>query len=96
MQPTKNQIVLAELKFSYQALKKHLTVTNAKASSQFLQQLWQQTLPNSETDFYVLFVNHNYEVFSWYRLPKKEKADVYAAQIAGLAVSSCAYGVIIS
>lgn len=95
MRTQKNQIASAELMFSYEALKRPFYANEAKSSTNFLMQIFSKSLPTKECEFYVLFVNKQCKAFCWYRLPENAKADVFAQQIAGLAVACNAYGVII-
>jgi len=95
MQPTKNQIALAELKFSYQALKQPLDVSKAKFSFKFLKRISGKPLPNYENEQYVLFVNEKRHVFSWYKLQDFGMVGNYIQQIIGLALACNASGIII-
>lgn len=95
MRTQKNQIALAELKFSYQALKRPLDVSKAKFSFKFLKQIGGKPLPNHENERYVLFVNEKQHVFSWYKLQDFGIVGNYVQQIIGLAIACNAYGIVI-
>ncbi|WP_343523359.1 hypothetical protein [Pedobacter sp.] len=95
MQPTKNQITLAKLEFSYNTLKKPVNVNPAKNSIQFLKQLRGKPSSGKACDWYVLFVNQNHEVFCWHKLKQQAKPINCIQQLAGLAVACNAYGVLV-
>jgi DNA repair protein RadC len=95
MQPTKNQIALAELKFSYQALKRPLDVSKAKFSFKFLKYIACKPLPKCQNEQYILFVNEKHHVFAWYSMQEFGKAGNYLQQMAGLAQACNAYGVVL-
>lgn len=95
MQPTKNQIALAELKLSYQALKRPLEVSKPKFSFKFLKHIVCKALPKHENEQYVLFVNEANYVFAWYRLQEYGKAGNCLQQITGLAQTCNAYGMVL-
>lgn len=95
MRTQKNQIALAELKFSYQALKRPLDVSKAKFSFKFLKRISGKPLPNHENERYVLFVNEKRHVFSWYKFQDFRKGGNYVQQIIGLALACNAYGIVI-
>ncbi|SDG71944.1 RadC-like JAB domain-containing protein [Pedobacter terrae] len=95
MQPTKNQIALAELKFSYEALNRPLDVSKAETSFNLLKQLRSRPLSKDKVEWYIMFVNENHQVFSWYELTKQKQNPSYVKQIGGLAIACNAYGILI-
>lgn len=95
MRTQKNQIALAELEFSYQALKRPVNVNLAQNSTQFLKQLRGKPSSGKACDWYVLFVNQSHEVFCWYKLKRQAKPINCIQQLAGLAVACNAYGVLV-
>lgn len=95
MRTQKNQIALAELKFSYQALKRPLDVSEAKFSFKFLKHIVCKPLSRYENEKYALFVNETHHVFAWYKVQEYGKAGNCLQQISGLAQACNAYGVVL-
>ena len=95
MRTQKNQIALAELKFSYQALKRPLDVSEARFSFKLLKHITCKPLSRHENEKYILFVNEAHQVFAWYKVQEYGKAGNCLQQISGLAHASNAYGVVI-
>jgi hypothetical protein len=94
MRTQKNQIALAELKLSYQALKRPLNVSKAKFSFKLLKHIVCKPLSKHENEKYVLFVNETHHVFSWYKVQAYGKVGNCLQQITGLAHACNAYGVV--
>lgn len=95
MRTQKNQIALAELKFSYQALKKPLDVATAQSSYQLLAHLRNGHFSNDKLELYVMFLNEKQQAFSWYELTGQKLASKCLNQMVGLAVASGAHGILI-
>jgi DNA repair protein RadC len=65
MQTSKLQLTPSQIKLSYQPPTNPIKINNPETAQQFFLSVWDKELINLQEQFYVAFVNANYEVICW-------------------------------
>jgi DNA repair protein RadC len=92
----KNNLALAELKFSYSNFPQVLTINNTTEAANVLLALWNQQCQCKEPRRYVLFLDGKNQLIAWENLTMNFEQGYCAREIAGLALACNARSVIFS
>lgn len=85
MRTPKNQIALAQLKFSYQHYAQFLNLKATANTSNFLLQLWKEDNGAIQPKWYVLFADADGQLITWHCLQNTININECVRNIVGLA-----------